>query len=174
MTPVPAARAVISSTPDGSRVLKENGKLIYRNFHPEQTVQPGNPTRRCTKRLPEKKGGGRNCRHVLPVTLMRKDAGLIGSNAIVFRSAAPTLMLCYRQSPQLRVSFGQRFNGTDFKSRASAVITLEMSTTVWTRKERGLDFSADDSIFDFRCKMSVWGDDNLFYFWAVSLEEENL
>lgn len=108
---------------------------------------------------------------MLPVALVRKDAGLIGSNAVVFRSAAPTLMPRYRQSPQLRVSFGQRFNGTGFKSSASAVIRLEMSTAVWTRKKRGLDSSADGLIFDFHCKMSVWGDDNLFYFGAVTLEE---
>lgn len=105
---------------------------------------------------------------MLPVTLMRKDGGLIGSNAVVFRSAAPTLMPCYRQSPQLRVSFGQRFNGTDFKSGASAVITLEMSTTVWPRQKRGLDFSADGLMSDFRCKMSVWGDDNLFFILFLS------
>lgn len=76
MTPVPEARAVISLTPDRSEVLKENGKLIYLNFHPEQTVHPRNPTRRCTERL-------ENCRRGLPVALMWKGTILISSYAIV-------------------------------------------------------------------------------------------
>lgn len=76
MTPVPVARAVISLTPDRSEVLKENGKLIYLNFHPEQIVHPRNPTRRCTERL-------ENCQRVLPVALMWKDTILISSYAIV-------------------------------------------------------------------------------------------
>lgn len=76
MTPVPVACAVISLTPDRSEVLKENGKLIYLNFHPEQTVHPRNPTRRCAERL-------ENCRRVLPVVLMWKSTILISSYAIV-------------------------------------------------------------------------------------------
>lgn len=76
MTPVPVACAVISLTPDRSEVLKENGKLIYLNFHPEQTVHPRNPTRRCAERL-------ENCRRVLPVVLMWKSTVLISSYAIV-------------------------------------------------------------------------------------------
>lgn len=76
MSPVPVARAVISLTPDRSEVLKENGKLIYRNFHPEQTVHPRNPTRRCTERL-------ENCQRALPVAFMWNDTVLISSNAIV-------------------------------------------------------------------------------------------
>lgn len=76
MTPVPVACAVISLTPDRSEVLKENGKLIYLNFHPEQTVHPCNPTRRCAERL-------ENCRRVLPVVLMWKSTILISSYAIV-------------------------------------------------------------------------------------------
>lgn len=76
MTPVPVAHAVISLTPDRSEVLKENGKLIYLNFHPEQVVHPRNPMRRCTERL-------ENCQRVLPVALIRKDAVLISSNAVL-------------------------------------------------------------------------------------------
>lgn len=76
MTPVPPARAVISLTPDRSEVLKENGKLIYLNFHPEQIVHPRNPTRRCTERLEK-------CQRVLPVALMWKDTVLISGYAIV-------------------------------------------------------------------------------------------
>lgn len=72
MAPVPVACDVISLTPDRSEVLKENGKLIYRNFHPERAVHPRNPTRRCTRRLEK-------CRRVLPVALMWKDAVLISS-----------------------------------------------------------------------------------------------
>jgi len=51
MTPVPVVRAVISLTTDRTEVLQENGKLIYLNFHPEQTVHPRNPMRRCSVRL---------------------------------------------------------------------------------------------------------------------------
>lgn len=76
MTPVPVACAVISLTPDRSEVLKENGKLIYLNFHLEHIVHPRNPTRRCTERL-------QNSRRVLPVALMWKDSVLISSYAIV-------------------------------------------------------------------------------------------
>lgn len=76
MTPVPVARAVISLTPDKSEVLKENGKLIYLNFHPEQIVHLRNPTRQCTERL-------ENCQRLLPTTLTWKDTILIHSYAIV-------------------------------------------------------------------------------------------
>lgn len=76
MTPVPGVCTVISLTPDKSEVLKENGKLIYRNFHPWQIVHPRNPTRQCTERL-------ENCQHVLPVALMLNDAILISGYAIV-------------------------------------------------------------------------------------------
>lgn len=75
MTPIPAVHAVISLTPDRSEVLKENGKLIYLNFHPEQIVHPGNPTQRCTGRL-------ENCQHVLPAALVEKDTALISVYAI--------------------------------------------------------------------------------------------
>ncbi len=76
MTPVPVARAVISLTLERGEVLKENGKLIYLDFHPEQIVHPRNPTRWCAERF-------ENCQYVLPVALMWKDAVLISSCAIV-------------------------------------------------------------------------------------------
>lgn len=76
MTLVPAVCAVISLTPDRSELRKENGKLIYRNFHPWQIVHPCNPTRQCTERL-------ENCQHVLPVALMLNDTILISGYAIV-------------------------------------------------------------------------------------------
>lgn len=127
MTPVPLARAVISLTPDRSEVLKENGKLIYLNFHPEQIVHPRNPTRRCTERL-------ENCRRVLPVALMWKDTILISSYAIV--SLCCTTINVIWKTDTMESNFGIVSMGLIWKA-SSIIIILDLSICSGPKWEKG-------------------------------------